>query len=83
MKRKCVFATCAEPEGNLWSAVFWDPPVQERYVWQSERPAKPRALRIYECHIGISGQQTHITSFNEFTRQVILLTIHNYLLSGN
>lgn len=59
-----------DPDTNQVSAIFWDLPVEEQYVWKFEKPSKPRTLRIYECHIGISSQTPNISSFNEFTDQV-------------
>lgn len=69
--------TLLDPDGNQVSAVFWDPPPEERYNWKFPRPAKPRALRIYECHVGMSSENPHITSFNEFTNQVRLLAFNS------
>lgn len=81
-----------DPDTNQVSAIFWDLPVEEQYVWKFEKPSKPRTLRIYECHIGISSQTPNISSFNEFTDQVsqmakclatIWLLLHDFFIFLN
>jgi len=60
----------ADIEGNKVSAVFWDLPKEQQYIWKFNQPSKPQTLRIYECHVGISGENPEITSFNHFTDKV-------------
>lgn len=67
-----VSTLVTDAEGNAMSAVFWDPPVEQQYSWKFEQPSKPRTLRIYECHVGISGGSPEIASFNHFTDKVTL-----------
>lgn len=61
-----------EADGNQSYAVHWEPPPESAYKWKHKHPPKPKSLRIYECHIGISGQEPKISTFNDFTQNVVL-----------
>eukprot|EP00798_Chlamydomonas_sp_ICE-L_P009847 gene9847-7734_t len=41
------------------------------YTFKYPRPQKPRALRIYECHIGMSSEEPKINSYIEFRRDML------------
>ncbi|MCB1041940.1 MAG: alpha amylase C-terminal domain-containing protein [Acidobacteria bacterium] len=51
-----------------FAGVYWDPPP---YQWQSDRPARPNSLRIYEVHVGMSSERKGIATFPEFSRDVL------------
>lgn len=34
-------------------------------------PCRPRALRIYECHVGMSSQEPKVNSYLEFKDEVL------------
>ncbi|KAI9876033.1 MAG: alpha-1,4-glucan branching enzyme [Pleopsidium flavum] len=55
----------------IYDAVFWNPPKSERYVFKHPRPPKPASARIYEAHVGISSPETRITTYKEFTKNVL------------
>lgn len=59
-----------DAESKLFDAVVWDPP--HAYEWQDRdfKPAK-EPLLIYETHVGISGEIAGISTYKEFTRDVI------------
>ncbi|XP_024981035.1 1,4-alpha-glucan-branching enzyme 1, chloroplastic/amyloplastic-like isoform X3 [Cynara cardunculus var. scolymus] len=38
-----------------YNGIYYDPPEEERYVFQHPRPKKPKSLRIYEAHVGMSS----------------------------
>lgn len=60
-----------EADGNQSYAVHWEPPPESAYKWKHKHPPKPKSLRIYECHVGISGQDPRVSTFNEFTKNVV------------
>uniref|UniRef100_A0A182S7R1 Glycoside hydrolase family 13 N-terminal domain-containing protein n=1 Tax=Anopheles maculatus TaxID=74869 RepID=A0A182S7R1_9DIPT len=35
----------------------WHPPAHEKYMFRHRKPTRPRALRIYECHVGIATEE--------------------------
>ncbi|XP_072984294.1 1,4-alpha-glucan-branching enzyme 3, chloroplastic/amyloplastic isoform X2 [Typha latifolia] len=60
-----------EAEGKQSYAVHWEPPPEDIYKWSYKRPKVPNSLRIYECHVGISGLEPKVSSFDEFTTKVL------------
>lgn len=52
-----------------FSAVVWQP--DEPYQWQHDIPPIPNVPLIYEAHIGMSGEEEKVSSFNEFTAGVL------------
>ncbi|KAL3851188.1 hypothetical protein ACJIZ3_013070 [Penstemon smallii] len=73
LERVPAWATYVIPEadGNQAYAVHWEPPPESAYKWKHKHPRKPKSLRIYECHVGISGQEPRVATFNEFTENVL------------
>ncbi|XAR67435.1 1,4-alpha-glucan branching enzyme [Bertholletia excelsa] len=72
LERVPAWATYVLPgEGNQAVAVHWEPPPECAYKWQHKHPEVPKSLRIYECHIGISGLEPKIASFNDFREKVL------------
>ena len=41
------------------------------YTFKYPRPPRPRALRIYECHVGMSSQEPKVNSYLEFKDEVL------------
>lgn len=35
-----------------------------------QRPAAPKALRIYEAHVGMASEQEKVASYSDFTGEV-------------
>eukprot|EP00249_Psilotum_nudum_P012295 c23704_g1_i1 orf=313-3174(-) len=60
-----------DPDGKGASAIYWEPPPDEVHQWQNKSSKRPKTLRIYECHVGISGSESRISTFNEFTKKVL------------
>jgi len=54
-----------------YDAVFWNPPHNERYTFKHPRPPKPKSARIYEAHVGISSPELRITTYKEFTHNML------------
>ncbi|KAG9447619.1 hypothetical protein H6P81_013747 [Aristolochia fimbriata] len=73
LERVPAWATYVLPdsEGEQSFAVHWEPPPEVAYKWKNKRPEVPKSLRIYECHIGISGSGAEISSFNDFKDKVL------------
>jgi hypothetical protein len=64
------FSFLVDAEGKQSYAVHWEPPPEEVYEWRFGRPKVKGSLRIYESHVGISGSEQKVTSFQEFTSKV-------------
>uniref|UniRef100_A0A1D5R8L3 1,4-alpha-glucan-branching enzyme n=1 Tax=Macaca mulatta TaxID=9544 RepID=A0A1D5R8L3_MACMU len=49
--------------------LHWDP--EHSYEFKHSRPKKPRSLRIYESHVGISSHEGKVASYKHFTCNVL------------
>ena|ERR1700761_2000789 len=54
-----------------YDARFWHPPTSDVYKFKHLRPPKPRSLRIYEAHVGISSADGRVATYKEFTRDIL------------
>jgi 1,4-alpha-glucan branching enzyme len=67
-----------------FNGVHWDPEqkgapgevpvvgaVDKAYTFKYPRPPKPRSLKIYECHVGMSSQEPKINSYLEFKNDML------------
>ena len=86
-KVKCLVVTCNEErvdrnpiwsnylvqnkESFIFDNVFWNPP--QKYEWKYPKPHldKPKSLRIYECHVGMSSFDQKVSSYREFADNII------------
>ena len=57
--------------GAAYDGVYWSPPRSERHKWLHKRPKVPAALRIYEAHVGMSGQEPRVSTYREFADAVL------------
>ncbi|KAE9598487.1 putative 1,4-alpha-glucan branching enzyme [Lupinus albus] len=73
LERVPAWATYVQPEadGMQAYAIHWDPPPEHAYKRKNTSPKVPNSLRIYEAHVGISGSEPKISSFNDFTDKVL------------
>jgi len=55
-----------DTELHVYNAVMWEPPPCERYVMRHARPRRPRALKIYEAHVGTAGGDAAPHTYLEF-----------------
>ncbi|XP_040251154.1 1,4-alpha-glucan-branching enzyme, chloroplastic/amyloplastic-like isoform X2 [Aegilops tauschii subsp. strangulata] len=55
--------------GAPYDGVHWDPPTSERYVFKHPRPRRPDIPRIYEAHVGMSGEKPEV--YREFADNVL------------
>ncbi len=56
-----------DPDTKLFSACVWDPP--KKYRWRNPSPAvrAPSSFRrIYEAHVGMSGEEPRVHTYAEF-----------------
>lgn len=61
----------AEESCTSYDQLFWNPPSNERYYLKHSRPSRPKSLRIYECHVGISSEEYKVASYSHFSKNVI------------
>ncbi|KAI1471636.1 carbohydrate-binding module family 48 [Daldinia caldariorum] len=54
-----------------YDARFWNPPESEKYVFKNPRPKRPLSARVYEAHVGISSPEQRVTTFKEFTKNML------------
>ncbi|KAG6592053.1 1,4-alpha-glucan-branching enzyme 3, chloroplastic/amyloplastic, partial [Cucurbita argyrosperma subsp. sororia] len=73
LERIPAWATYVQPdaEGKQGFAIHWEPPPEYAYNWKNTRPNVPKALKIYECHVGISGPEPKVSSFDYFREKVL------------
>lgn len=57
-----------DPETKLFCAQVWDAP---KYEWKHRKPGKRNNPLIYECHIGMSGEEEKVSTFDEFRLNVL------------
>ncbi|KPV77968.1 glycoside hydrolase family 13 protein [Rhodotorula graminis WP1] len=55
----------------IYDAVFWNPPKADKYTFKNRKPKAPKAVKVYEAHVGISTPEPKIGSYREFTRDVL------------
>uniref|UniRef100_A0A287DET0 1,4-alpha-glucan branching enzyme n=1 Tax=Ictidomys tridecemlineatus TaxID=43179 RepID=A0A287DET0_ICTTR len=60
----------AREGGNVnYDWICWDP--EHPYKFKHSRPKKPKSVRIYESHVGISSHEGKIASYKHFTCNVL------------
>lgn len=58
-----------DEESKIFSAQVWDTDV---YEWKHSSPKNEnKPLMIYECHVGMSSEDKKVSSYNEFTKEVL------------
>ena len=66
----CAQRVVQDPETLDFAAQVWAP--ETDYVWQHEfSPEDIRSPRIYEAHVGMSGEEARIHSYREFADEVL------------
>mmetsp|Transcript_10988 Transcript_10988/g.19036 ORF Transcript_10988/g.19036 Transcript_10988/m.19036 type:complete len:859 (+) Transcript_10988:107-2683(+) len=82
VERIPAWAKWATQEWNeiQYNGVHWEPTEvgapgevhpDKKYTFKYPRPTKPRALRIYECHVGMSSAEPKVNSYMEFARDML------------
>ncbi|CAL5350783.1 unnamed protein product [Camellia sinensis] len=54
-----------------YNGIYYDPPEEEKYVFKHPRPKKPKSLRIYESHVGMSSTEPILNSYANFRDDVL------------
>ncbi|ESW34860.1 hypothetical protein PHAVU_001G187600 [Phaseolus vulgaris] len=54
-----------------YSGIYYDPPEEEKYVFKHPQPKKPKSLRIYESHVGMSSPEPKINTYANFRDDVL------------
>ncbi|KAL5135449.1 1,4-alpha-glucan-branching enzyme 1, chloroplastic/amyloplastic [Glycine soja] len=54
-----------------YSGIYYDPPEEEKYVFKHPLPKRPKSLRIYESHIGMSSPEPKINTYVNFRDDVL------------
>ncbi|XP_062117534.1 1,4-alpha-glucan-branching enzyme 2-2, chloroplastic/amyloplastic-like [Humulus lupulus] len=54
-----------------YNGIYYDPPEKEKYVFQHPQPKRPKSLRIYEAHVGMSSTEPMINSYANFRDDVL------------
>ncbi|WIA28178.1 hypothetical protein OEZ86_010746 [Tetradesmus obliquus] len=66
------YATVPEGEmGAKYNGVYWDPPRGEKHLWRNRRPKRPSSLKIYEAHVGMSGEDEAVSTYAQFRDEVL------------
>lgn len=54
-----------------YNGIYYDPPEEEKYVFKHPQPKKPKSLRIYESHVGMSSTEPKINTYANFRDDVL------------
>ena len=54
---------------QLYDGVYYDPPI--KYQWTSKQPIKPKNVRIYECHVGMSSEEPKVATYRYFADNIL------------
>lgn len=64
-----------DPNTGIFSAQVWDP--EEPFSFQYQRPQQTDTpLLIYECHVGMSSEEEKVSTWVEFTRNILPRIAH-------
>lgn len=54
-----------------YNGIYYDPPIEEKYVFEHPQPKAPKSLRIYEAHVGMSSTEPKINTYASFRDDVL------------
>ncbi|XP_058107902.1 1,4-alpha-glucan-branching enzyme 2-2, chloroplastic/amyloplastic isoform X1 [Magnolia sinica] len=54
-----------------YNGIYYDPPEEEKYVFEHPQPKRPKSLRIYESHVGMSSPEPKINTYVAFRDDVL------------
>ncbi|KAM0907710.1 hypothetical protein ACQ4PT_015932 [Festuca glaucescens] len=71
-----------------YNGIYYDPPEEEKYVFKHPQPKRPKSLRIYETHVGMSSLVVFTGNYNEYfgfatdVDAVVYLMLVNDIIHG-
>ncbi|KAJ7976080.1 1,4-alpha-glucan-branching enzyme [Quillaja saponaria] len=54
-----------------YDGIYYDPPEEGKYVFKHPQPKRPKSLRIYEAHVGMSSPEPIINTYANFRDDVL------------
>ncbi|PKA62389.1 1,4-alpha-glucan-branching enzyme 2-2, chloroplastic/amyloplastic [Apostasia shenzhenica] len=54
-----------------YNGIYYEPPETKKYVFQHSQPKRPKSLRIYESHVGMSSTEPKINTYTSFRDDVL------------
>ena len=57
-------------ESKDYKPIHWNPQ-QGGFQWQHSQPNKPKSLRVYEAHVGISSPEAKVASYKYFADEML------------
>ena len=55
----------------IFDGVFWNPDVKYEWKYPKKHLPKPKSLRIYEAHVGMSSFYPKVTTYKDFTENIL------------
>ena len=55
----------------IFDGVFWNPEVKYEWKYPKKHLPKPKSLRIYEAHVGMSSFYPKVTTYKDFTENIL------------
>lgn len=56
---------------HVYNHHFWNPPKEAIYQAKADRPQRPKSLKVYECHVGISSVEGKVNNYKDFAQNVL------------
>ena len=58
-----------QEEDTSFCGIFWMP--ENAFQFKQKSPKIPKALRIYECHVGMAQEEAKVGSYDEFRKNIL------------
>ena len=55
----------------IFDGVFWNPEVKYEWKYPKKHLPRPKSLRIYEAHVGMSSFYPKVTTYKDFTENIL------------
>lgn len=56
---------------HVYNHHFWNPPKDQVYKFKAPKPKRPKSLKVYECHVGISSWEGKVNNYKDFAQNVL------------